>query len=75
MHCIVLFENQEFAGAGLIKKCCCAKEKSHLMPLLLIPVGQWKAVELLVSVRCQGKTPISEWTSVTAQKKGGFCPM
>lgn len=30
MHCIVLFGNEEFAGAGVIKKCCCAKEKTHL---------------------------------------------
>lgn len=43
MLCIVLFGNEEFAGAGVIKTCCCAKEKTHLMPWLFIPVGQGKA--------------------------------
>lgn len=46
MHCIVLFGNEEFAGAGVIKTYCCAKEKMHLMPFLFIPLGQWKAVEV-----------------------------
>lgn len=46
MHCIVLFGNEEFAGAGVIETCCCAKEKTHLMLLLFIPLGQWKAVEV-----------------------------
>lgn len=74
MHCFVLFGNEEFAGAGVIKKCCCAKEKTHLMPLLLIPVGRWKATELFVSLQCQWKSHISEWMYVMCRTTGLFAP-
>lgn len=59
MHCFVLFGNEEFAGAGVIKTCCCAKEKTHFMPLLFVPVGQWKAVEVFSEAR--GKPVFQRW--------------
>lgn len=74
MHCIVLFRNEEFAGAGVIKKCCCVKEKTHLMLLLLIPVGWWKGMELFVLLWCQWKTHISEWTCLMHRTTGLFAP-
>ena len=74
MHCIVLFRNEEFAGAGVIKKCCCAKEKTHLMPLLLIPVEWWKAAAIFALLRYQWKTHISEWAYAMHRTQGLFAP-
>lgn len=71
MHCIVLFGNEEFAGAGVIKTCCCAKEKTHLMPLLFIPLGQWKAVE--VFCEASGKPVFQSWHRWCPEQQG-FTP-
>lgn len=75
MHCIVLFRNEEFAGAGVIKKCCCVKEKTHLMLLLLIPVGWWKGMELFVLLWCQWKNSHFRVDMLDAQNNGAFRPM
>lgn len=74
MHCIVLFGNEEFAGAGVIKKCCSAKEKTHLMPLLLIPVERWKAAELFVLLQCLENSHFGVDIR-DAQNNRAFCPM
>lgn len=44
------------------------------MPLLLIPVGRWKATELFALLWCQWKTHISERTYMMHRTRGLFAP-